>query len=170
MKKIIILTLSAMMVFSIVACGSNGNSGGGSVEIPNPFTECSSLDEAAKTAGFSMSVPDTIDGYDEHVIRTVASDDDDSMIEVIYHNGDNEIENEIRIRKSVGSKDISGDYTQYAENNIVIVGKLQVTMKGEDGKISLATWTNNGYTYSIGAYSESGISSTAMEDLITAVQ
>lgn len=140
------------------------------VEIPDPFVECASLDEAAKATGFSMMAPDTMDGYSERVIRVLASGDNDSMIEVIYRNDDEETENEIRIRKAVGNEDTSGDYTQYAESNTVTVGDIQVTMKGENGQVNLATWTNGDYTYSIGVYSKAGLSNTAMTDLVSAVQ
>lgn len=38
------------------------------------------------------------------------------------------------------------------------------------GKLNLATWTDNGYTYSIGVYSESGITTEEMSGFIAAVK
>lgn len=138
------------------------------VQIPNPFTEYASMDEATAAAGFGMTVPESVEGYSDRVIQVLSGDDGESMIEVIYCNDD--AENELCIRKTVGTEDISGDYNLYAESNTVPVGELQVTMKGENGQIFLATWTSNDYTYSIGIYDENGISSDAMADLVTAVQ
>lgn len=130
------------------------------VQIPNPFADCKTLDEAREISGFAMTVPDTIDGYAERVICAVKND----LVEVIYQSGDDEI----RIRKASGSEDISGDYNAYAEKNTVTVGGLQVTMKGADGKVSVATWTNSSYTFSISV--SRGMTSDSVAKLIQAVQ
>jgi hypothetical protein len=140
------------------------------VQLPNPFTECKTLEEAAKIVGFSLTAPEAIDGYAQRIIQAYPGDEGVAMMEVIFENGEEDTRNEIRIRKAAGSDDISGDYTQYTESTTVTVGELEVTMNGADGQINLATWASNGYTYSIGAYSESGISSDAMTNLIAAVQ
>lgn len=164
MKRMIALALGAMMALSLVACGSdNTTHTQNPVEIPNPFTECKTMEEAAQLVGFDVVVPDAIEGMDKSVIR---ADAEGKLIEVIYRNE----EEEIVIRKAVGSEDISGDYTQYADTNITTIGDLTVTTKGENGQINLATWTDNGYTYSIGTRAESGISSTVMTDLIVSIQ
>lgn len=163
MKRMIALAVGAMLALSLAACGNSTTHTQNPVEIPDPFTECETMEEAAQLVGFDVVVPDTIDGMDKPVIR---ADAESKLIEVIYHN-DNE---KIVIRKAVGSEDISGDYTQYADTNVTTIGDLTVTIKGENGQINLATWTGNGYTYSIGAYAESGISSTEMTDLIVAIQ
>jgi len=55
----------------------------------------------------------------------------------------------LRIRKAVGTDDISGDYNEYKEENVVKVGELEVTEKGNDGNISVASWTDGTYSYSI---------------------
>ena len=141
---------------------------GGDVQIPDPFTEYASMYKAAAAAGFDMMVPESVEGYSDRTIRVLSNDENGSMIEVICRNGD--AENELRIRKAEGSEDISGDYNQYAESNTITVGELQVTMKGESGQVQLATWANNGYTYSIGIYDENGISSDAMAELVAAVR
>jgi len=43
----------------------------------------------------------------------------------------------------------TGDYNEYKEVNVVKVGELEVTEKGNDGNISIATWTDGTYSYSI---------------------
>lgn len=199
MKKMIALALSAVMALSLVACGEKGNTVDGNanivgddpatweptitidseqkfdIEIPDPFSECSSLEEAAQNAGFSFNVPETVDGYAQRIIRTTAGEEGSAMIEVIYQNEIDGNENtdsadEIRMRKANGDEDISGDYTEYSETSSLTVGNIQVTAKGGHGNINLATWTDNGYTYSIGVYSKTGITAEEMYDFIAAVK
>lgn len=86
---------------------------------------------------------------------------------MVYKNSDDA---EIRIRKAIGTEDISGDYTKYAQENAVTVGALNVTMKGANDSVSVATWASGGYTYSIGAYAQAGISVDVMTRLITSVK
>lgn len=192
MMKLFAFALSAMMALSLTACGTGEVSpspeeseptaiGGdpatwgsgadgeesGSVQIPNPFTEYASLEEAAAAAGFSLTVPESVEGCARRVIQ-VFDTTEEPMIEVIYRN--DEDTNDIYIRKAAGSGDISGDHTQYAETSTVAVGELQVTMKGENGQVSLAAWTDAGYAYSIGVRMEGGVSSETMAGLVAAVQ
>lgn len=197
MKKMIALALSAVMALSPAICGDKGNpvddntnivgndpatwgptivsEQTSDIEIPDPFSECGSLEEAAQNTGFSFNVPETVDGYAQRIIRTMAGKKDSAMIEVIYQNeiGQNESTgsaNEIRMRKAKGDEDISGDYTEYSEISSLTIGNIQATLKGEHGKINLATWIGNGYTYSIGVYSESGITAEKMSDFISVVK
>lgn len=142
---------------------------------PDPFSECNSLAEAAQNAGFSFNVPEAVDGYAQRIIRTTAGEEGSAMIEVIYQNEIDGKENtdsadEIRMRKAKGDEDISGDYTEYSETSSLTVGNIQVTVKGGHGNINLATWTDNEYTYSIGVYSETGITAEEMSDFIAAVK
>ncbi|MGN0707916.1 MAG: hypothetical protein ACI4JC_07955 [Faecalibacterium sp.] len=163
MKKMMAFVLSAVMVLSLAACSGIGKTGGSSLQIPNPFTECETMEDAANLVGFDFDVPDAVDDKERTAIRVNAGS---KLVEVIYGSEDEKAV----IRKAEGSEDISGDYNHYAENTTVAVDKVQVTMKGKDGQVQLAVWTNNGYAYSIGIYAESGISSDAMTDLVAAVQ
>ena len=55
------------------------------------------------------------------------------------------------IRKASGAgenADISGDYNVYNETSTVTVGEYTVTLKGNDQKVNLATWTSGDYAYS----------------------
>lgn len=196
MKKLLALALSAAMALSLASCAGQTNPGNNSdsskepaaiggdpatwgpaldgddsgVQIPNPITEYPTLEEAAAAAGFDVTVPETVDSYSEKVFQVFNANTSDAMFEVIYRDGGEEPENIVHIRKAPGTEDISGDYNQYAESNTVAVGDIQITMRGENGQVHLATWTNGGYTYSIGVYTEAGISSDAMADLAAAVQ
>lgn len=169
MKKITLWILETMMALSLAACGKSSVSS----QMPNPFTDHSSMEEAEQAAGFSLTVPDKIDNFSDRIIRTLKNEDGTSMIEVIYCNEQDQSstkEDEIRIRKENGTDDISGDYTDYAESSVITVHEVPVSVKGDNGNIRLATWHSGDYSYSVGFYSENGISSEELEDFLSTIQ
>lgn len=117
---------------------------GDNTQIPNPFTDCDTLADAAALAGFDIIVPDSVAGYEERVITALKND----MIQVLYIHGDDQI----CVRKAVGTEGCSGDYNEYAEEKTVTVGDKEVTLRGNNGKVMVAVWTEDGYSYFIGAY------------------
>ena len=152
MKKILLISL---LCLAIIACGKKEEvkeevaqatevTQPSDVGAPNPYEIVDTLDEAAKIAGFSLEAPIEYADYNSLVIQAIADD----MIEVIYFDAEKTHEG-LRIRKAVGTDDISGDYNEYKEENIVKVGELEVTEKGNDGNISVASWTDGTYSYSI---------------------
>lgn len=151
MKKILLMLL---LCLAVVACGKKEEVTEEVAEasttqtqdygVPNPFEIVDTLDEAAKIAGFSLEAPTEYADYKSIVIQTIADD----MIEVIYFDAEKTHEG-LRIRKAVGTDDISGDYNEYKEENVVKVGELEVTEKGNDGNISVASWTDGTHSYSI---------------------
>ena len=80
---------------------------GETVQIPNPWTDCTNLEEAGKLAGFSFIAPDALEGYPEKYIGAIENE----IAEVIFNDEDGA---EICFRKGVGTEDISGDYNDYA--------------------------------------------------------
>ena len=115
-----------------------------STELANPFVSCATLAEAEQIAGFSMKLPDRIPNWvQQTAIRAV----DSNLIEVTYEGQGREL----MIRKGAGSEDISGDYNSYDSQKTVTVDGCQVTVKGEDGKMAVAVWTRDGYTYAVSA-------------------
>lgn len=130
------------------------------VQIPNPFVDHATLEEAAQAAGFELAVPAKVSGSPQRHIQAI----DNKMIQVFY--GDDE--SEVCIRKAPGDDDISGDYNVYDQVGTVDVDGLSATMKGESGLIHLAIWTNDGYTYSILA--RTGMSDADMTTLIRSVK
>lgn len=117
---------------------SEGESGSG---IANPFVDYASLAEAAKAAGFDMTAPETVEGYEEKVVQVMNNE----MIQVIFLHGDSRL----FLRKAAGDADISGDYNSYSETKTAAVGGSSVTLKGDGGLVKLATWTKSGYTYAV---------------------
>ena len=151
MKKILLMLL---LCLTVVACGKKEEVTEEVTEasttqtqdygVPNPYEIVDTLDEAAKIAGFSLETPTEYADYKSIVIQAIADD----MIEVIYFDAEKTHEG-LRIRKAVGTDDISGDYNEYKEENVVKVGELEVTEKGNDGNISVASWTDGTHSYSI---------------------
>lgn len=67
-------------------------------------------------------------------------------------------------RKSVGSEDNSGDYTDYPEAQEISAGGCNLTLKGENGLYVLAIWQSGDYAYSL-SLSE-GITGEAWTELL----
>lgn len=131
------------------------------VQIPSPLQEYETLSDATRAVGFELTVPESISGSDRRDFLTISGE----LLQVIYRKGEDETS---RIRKAAGTEDISGDYNAYSQVNTTSVDGIQVTLKGNLDKVSLATWTVDGYTYSISV--EDGISSADMTRLVSAVR
>ncbi len=171
-KKFFTTLFCTLFLFSslLTACGADASIGAdpssaqstsdNSAQIPNPWEDCSSLEEAQQLAGFSIQVPDSIDGYPNRSIQVM----DTSIVQVLYENDD---EQQILIRKGSGSDDISGDYNTYSETSQIIVSDSSVTLKGNDGKIMVAIWNDDSYSYAIDA---SGLIPEDMTALIEQIQ
>ena len=165
LKRIFSLALGTALALSLVACGSNdnpaaGNSKPGAVQPSSNYVDCDTLEEAIEMAGIEISIPEVIKGYDDCTFRANKTD---GMIEVIFQNDDDEI----RFRKGLGDEDISGNYNDLSEKNDVNVDGSTVQMKGSDGKVNIATWSKDGYSYSIDG--TEAMDKTAMTDLIKTV-
>lgn len=130
-------------------------------QIPNPFVEYDTLEQAVQAAGFGLTAPGAANGSDSRVHRAVKED----LLEVIYHKDGEET---ARIRKASGGDDISGDYTVYPQVSEVSVNGNQVTMSGSGDLVSLAVWTGGGYTYAVSA--AGGLSRGDMTALVAAIQ
>ena len=139
------------------------------VQMPNPFTEVSTLSEAAGITGFDLTVPKAPAEYPDMIIRVM----DNTMIEVIFVNKANKTDvgqdEGYRIRKESGSDDISGDYNKYANTDTETINNIKVTLKGNDQCISTATWSADGYTYAVDA-KDHPLSKDAMTEVISTVK
>lgn len=152
------------------------------VEIPSPFVDCTTLEEAAAFSGFSLIAPDKIEGYSQKTITAIENE----MIQVLYHNDDeyselseeelNEIDwekvdfmpDDVLIRKAISDDDVSGDYNEYENTKTVSVNDLPVTMRGNGERVNVATWKNGEYAYAISTRAD--ISSDKMIELVSAVK
>ncbi len=167
MKKLIVITLCAVMTLSFTACFNNKPEAKddpqkqtNNVEIPNPWEGCENIADAGKLVGFTVTLPKTVpDGYTQKSIEAIK----DNTVQIIYENG----ENQIVFRQAKGNDDISGDYTEYKENNTLTVGTLKVIAKGNDGKVNLATWISGEFSFAISANpGGKGLDNQAIIDMI----
>lgn len=115
---------------------------GENIQIPDPWQECTSLEEAGKLAGFSFTAPESVDGYTERYIAAIENE----IAQVIFSNGD---DSELYFRKGVGGDDISGDYNTYDVTEEQTIDGHTVLCKGNDGLIYAATWTDGKYSYAV---------------------
>ena len=104
--------------------------------MPNPFTECKTIEEAEKISGVKFAVPE----YSQSTILAC-----EGMIEIQiakdeFHN--------IAIRKSASEGDNTGLFGDYQFKKINI-GDCEVTLKTENGKIYAAYFTGEDGTISI---------------------
>ena len=171
MKKILLMSL---LCLTIVACGKKEEAKQETAEttnvtqeqdygVPNPYEIVDTLDEASKIAGFTLSVPVSYEDYKKQVIQAI----EDDMIEVIYFN-DTDSEG-LRIRKAKGTDDISGDYNEYKDVEIVKVGDFEITEKGSEGSISVATWNDGTYSYAIDV-AEASLTKDTIANLISNIK
>ncbi|WP_107631199.1 hypothetical protein [Agathobaculum massiliense] len=165
LKRFFSLALGAALALSTVAYASNDtpvadNNKPGAVQPPSNYVDCNTLEEAIEMTGIEISIPEVIKGYDDCAFRANKTD---GMIEIIFQSDDDEI----RFRKGLGDEDISGNYNDFSEKSDVNVDGSTVQMKGSDGKVNLATWSADGYSYSID--STEAMDKTVMTDFIKAV-
>ncbi|MGN1432348.1 MAG: hypothetical protein ACI4XI_01480, partial [Ruminococcus sp.] len=104
--------------------------------MPNPFTECKTIEEAQKISGIRFAVPE----YSQSTILAYKG-----MIEIQI--AKDEIHT-ITIRKSAAEGDNTGLFGDYEIKKIKI-GNCEVTLKIENGKIYAAYFTGDDGTYSI---------------------
>ena len=177
MKKFLIFTIACAMLLSLAACAQSAKpaepetpaqtetTDSEHVQIPNPWTECASEEEASQLAGFDLSAPDAISGSGEKSFQVMNSEDGEVIFEVDYMTGETRA---AYVRKAPGTEDISGDYNDYDETETVDVGGVSVTMKGADGLMKLAVWQNGDYSYALNA--AEGLSQSDMAALIAEIR
>ena len=146
---------------STIVVNTKSANQGDTTQIANPFVDCQDLAAAEKQAGFSFSAPGSIQGYTKSLIQVVPGD----MIQVFY---DGKGGSSLLLRKAVGTDDISGDYNVYAQTQTVTVDGVSVTMKGNDGAVSVATWVRDGHSFAVDA--NQGISVAQMTGIVTATR
>lgn len=169
MKKFIVCTLCIALTLALAACGGKNTEIDGketliggdpsswgpsnqttqdteNVQIPNPWKECGSLEEAAKVAGFSFAAPESVEGYSETYVAAIEND----IAEVIFSKGEDD-DAQVSFRKGIGNEDVSGDYNTYDSVETRKINGKDVTVKSNDGVIYTVTWTDGDYSYAISA-------------------
>ena len=100
MKKLLIFTVTAAMLLSLAACTQHAKSDAqpdtpaqeetilDNQQIPNPWTDCASKEEAAQLAGFNLTAPDEIAGSSEKAYQVMNSEDGETIFEINYAAGE----------------------------------------------------------------------------------
>ena len=114
------------------------------VGMPNPWTDQKDMQAAELATGFPFQIPKAIGALKPMEIQTLEQD----IIQVFYRE-EADSEEYVLLRKGFGNQDVSGDYNDYSESAVKMVGDYQVTEQGEDGRVLLATWTKGQFSYSI---------------------
>jgi hypothetical protein len=112
------------------------------LSVPFHITEATSKEELSSLVNFSVEELKELP-FQITEKRYAAYGDD--MAEITYLGE----QQQLSFRKSVGTEDNSGDYETYSLDKKVAVEGVDVTLKGEENKISLAVWTKDGYAYSM---------------------
>ena len=168
MKKMMKCVMVVAMVASMTGCGKGAATPTEPVEenvqIPNPFKECETIEEAEKIAGFDIVIPEKVpEGFSNKNISAIQ----DELIDIIYVNG----EDELTIRKGKGTNDVSGDHLDYDEISTVEINNRSVTLKGSSDKVNVAIWNDGDFAYSITVnIGNTGIDSDVITDLIKGIE
>jgi len=113
--------------------------------------EYSSAAELSDAIGFDVQ---DISNVPFEVTNVVYSDFFGDIAEIDYYGENDE---QLTFRKSIGTDDNSGDYTEYDIIKEIETCGYAITLKGSDEGCSLVIWTDGEYSYSISstiAYSE----------------
>lgn len=130
------------------------------VQLSNPFIDCADLAEGETLAGFAFTQPAVPEGYAQNSVRAVEGE----ILDVHYQNGDAKL----NLRKATGTGDVSGDFNTYADTTTQTAGAVEVTLRGDAGLVSVASWTDGTYAYAITA--TPGLDAQTMLDMAQACQ
>ena len=93
--------------------------------------------------------------------------DDDALNNIDWENVDWNSDS-LMVRKAKGNDDVSGDYNSYSEVHSLNIGDLQITVKGENHMIYVATWTDGSYSFAI--TTNNALSEEQIADIIKQVK
>lgn len=129
--------------------------------ISSPIEEFKTIKEAQNVLDFNVTFPKEIPSqYDIEYISTISKE----LFQICYTDG----KDELLYRMGQGVNNISGDYNNYKNNNIVEIDDKKIKLSGNDDFIKLATWNVNDMSYSIS--SSNGISKDEMINIIKSVK
>lgn len=120
------------------------------IGMANPFITSPDLAGAEEVAGFSIKLPSK-EVLPEWVVDPIyrASNVNTQLLEIIYPDSDDPLK-EVRIRKAISEKeDISGDFNDYEEEEIITFGGKEYKARLNGEKIFLLTWEEGEFKYSV---------------------
>lgn len=160
LKRFCMVLLALLM---LCACQAKEPDFTETVMVSNPFTTHETLSEAETAADITLTLPSELSECPNVTYRS-ANSDTLQLIEVIYELN----EGKVCVRKGISDDDISGVYVDYPVEAEYDADDLSFSLKGDGKKDYLATWTLDGYAYSI--YAEQGMDSAALQNWVYAVK
>lgn len=128
-----------------------------SQEVANPWTECGTLEDAAVIAGFDLSAPLTnVADYDSVSISAYLNE----IIQINYEEGDSYL----TLRKGIVEDNLSGVNEDFEIVDDLQVEDTAVSLEGDEESYHLATWSKDGYDYSL--YSPDGFDENFVAELV----
>lgn len=175
MKKALIILLTALLSFGLLACGKGDNkiendSSAQTDNLPgmiNPWTDHPSLKDAEGEIGFKLSLSETIaDSYKAKNYRTMAGEN--PILEIFYFSGDLRVD----VRKALGENlDISGVYgydvctTTEVNGETVNIYRMEQS-DSEEVPINI-TINHDGFSWSI--FASDGFLQGTMNEFINSI-
>ena len=118
----------------------------GTAETANPWIDVRDLKEALKETGVELKAPEEIGDFHLSHVQVIQ---DGGIVQVFYGSLADQTETQALLRKAKSMEDISGDYTVYPEDRRVSNSEGEVRLRGQDGRVYLATWQRGDYAYSL---------------------
>ena len=118
----------------------------GTAETANPWIDVRDLKEALKETGVELKAPEEIGDFHLSHVQVIQ---DGGIVQVFYGSLADQTETQALLRKAKSMEDISGDYTVYPEDRRVNETEGEVRLRGQDGRVYLATWQRGDYAYSL---------------------
>ena len=179
MNKFIITAVCAVMALSLVGCGNTDEKSSSQpevtpvvtpapessepdVQIPNPIKTFETLEELRSSLSFAFTVPAFVPkGYEVEQLSII----DETLVSIDCKNGDDAI----NYRVSQGIDDISGDFNSYEVEGTINIDDIIVATKGNvENEISVATFTNEGLTYSL-TFKEKGLDTETVTSIVESI-
>jgi hypothetical protein len=129
-------------IMSVYPTFMNNNGRNQQITHPNPISNAKGVNELKKAVPFELFVPEKLPTEYKIDKTSVISG---KLAQIIYSDGSNKI----TYRAAKGAEDISGDYISYEESDVVKIGDAEVTLKGSNTLINLATWIKDDCSYSL---------------------
>ena len=136
-----------------------------SVQAANPWIDVRDLKEALKETGVELKAPEEIGDFHLSHIQAIQ---DGGIVQVFYGSLADQTETQALLRKAKSMEDISGDYTVYPEDRRVSDSEGEVRLRGQDGRVYLATWQRGDYSYSLSL--AQGMEEAKVMEVITRIQ
>lgn len=118
----------------------------GTAQTANPWIDVRDLKEALKETGVELKAPEKIGDFHLSHVQAIQ---DGGIVQVFYGSLADQTETQALLRKAKSMEDISSDYTVYPEDRRVSDSEGEVRLRGQDGRVYLATWQRGDYAYSL---------------------